>query len=110
MSKNYSNLKIKRLGLREWKLIEDWITPYGVVPEGFQFNGADIPRVFWLFDTPEGLLFEASILHDFYYKTTIRSKEFSDLAFKSVALDNEVNKTYVNIAYMAVKLLGKGNY
>ena len=55
---------------RLWIIIEDWYfrLPKGttiIIPTGFTFDGASIPRCLWAFLSPTGLLFRASIIHDF---------------------------------------------
>ena len=64
---------VPKKGLDEWVIADDWhyTTPQGldiVIPKGFVFNGASIPRPFWLFCTPAGDLFIPSIPHDFGYR------------------------------------------
>lgn len=39
-----------------------------VIPEGFVFDGASIPRFFWFFLSPVGLLFLPGLIHDFAYR------------------------------------------
>ncbi|MCK5613311.1 DUF1353 domain-containing protein [Candidatus Pacearchaeota archaeon] len=58
---------------RRWKLLEDYVIEipgYGfiMVPAGFIFDGASIPRMFWTFLSPTGLLFIPGIFHDYGYK------------------------------------------
>jgi hypothetical protein len=58
---------------RQWKVEENWffILPNGVlivIPAGFIFDGASIPRMFWAFLSPIGILFLPSLVHDFAYK------------------------------------------
>lgn len=58
---------------RKWRVEEDWffILPDGtviVIPAGFIFDGASIPRLFWVLLSPTGLLFIPALIHDFGYR------------------------------------------
>ena len=58
---------------RRWELLEDYVIEipgYGkiMVPAGFIFDGASIPRIFWTFLSPTGLLFIPGLFHDYGYK------------------------------------------
>ena len=58
---------------RQWELLEDYsIELPGIgrimVPAGFIFDGASIPRIFWTFLSPTGLLFIPGLFHDYGYK------------------------------------------
>ena len=59
--------------IRRWKLIEDWEHRLPdqtriVIPKGFQFDGASIPRIFWGILAPTGLLLIPGLVHDFAYR------------------------------------------
>ena len=59
--------------IRKWKVVEDWRCqlPDGsiaVIPAGFIFDGASIPRPLWAIMSPTGLLFIPSLIHDFAYR------------------------------------------
>ncbi len=58
---------------RHWKLVEDWyyILPDGrkiMIPQGFEFDGVSIPRIFWSILSPVGLLMIPSLIHDYAYR------------------------------------------
>ncbi len=59
---------------RTWAVAEDWqfLLPGGdpiyVIPAGFVFDGASIPRIFWWFLSPTGLLLIPGLVHDFAYR------------------------------------------
>jgi hypothetical protein len=110
MKKYYGELWVSKVSHRKWKVEKDWVTPEVVVPRGFVSNGANIPRVLWVFMTPAGELFEASIVHDYMYDNAIKTKKDADRIFKETALYYGVPKFKAHIAYLAVKLFGRGNY
>ncbi len=61
---------------RRWEVMEDWCYPLRkdgqiinlVVPKGFDFDGASIPRLFWFFLSPTGLLLIPGLIHDYAYR------------------------------------------
>lgn len=62
--------------VRKWELVEHWHYTYKssgeeielVIPKGFIFDGASIPRPFWAILNPIGLLLIPGLLHDYAYK------------------------------------------
>jgi hypothetical protein len=59
--------------IRKWKLEEDWYytLPDGkeiMIPEGFNFDGASVPRPLWGILSPVGLLLIPGLVHDYAYK------------------------------------------
>jgi len=110
MKRRYPGPKVQKIGKRSWLLIEDWVTPYGTVKKDFTSNGANIPRLLWSIMSPAGVLFEASILHDYYYDKAISNKKVADANFYKVAIDFNVGKFKAKLAYYYVKMFGKGNY
>lgn len=58
---------------QRWEITEDYnyLLPNGrwiVIPKGFIFDGASIPRPFWFLLSPTGLLLIPGLLHDYAYK------------------------------------------
>ena len=58
--------------IRKWELIEQWQFELPdktsvVIPAGFKFDGASIPRPFWFILSPTGLLLIPGLIHDFGY-------------------------------------------
>lgn len=59
--------------IREWEIVEDWKfgLPRGekiVIPKGFVFDGASIPRILWAILSPTGLLLIQGLIHDYGYR------------------------------------------
>ncbi|HCG7109443.1 DUF1353 domain-containing protein [Vibrio alginolyticus] len=58
--------------VRRWKLAENWYYEYQghryVIPKGFEFDGASIPKPLWFLLSPTGLLLVPGLLHDFGYR------------------------------------------
>ena len=111
-------------GLRKWEILEDWTVDYAgdeiLIPKGFVFDGASIPRFFRRIYSPTGYLFIAGLVHDYCYRhgsfkhmfygdvlETPTSQEQADYKFKELA-----NKFYPEhrkktwIAYKSLRLGG----
>lgn len=59
--------------VRKWELSQNWTFQFEdgceiVLPEGFRFDGASIPRPFWAILSPTGLLLIPGLIHDYGYK------------------------------------------
>ena len=58
--------------IRQWQVAENWAYKKGdktlVIPKGFIFDGASIPRVLWGVLSPTGLLLIPGLIHDFGYR------------------------------------------
>lgn len=60
--------------IRKWELVDDWEyklpgdQPVIVIPKGFVFDGASIPRPLWGVLSPTGLLLIPGLIHDFAYR------------------------------------------
>lgn len=106
----YTQLLVSRKNPNLWQLHKTWVTPYGNIPKGFNTNGASIPRIFWWFMHPSGVLFEAATMHDYLYDNALLTKQKADTIFRKIALDHGVSKLKINIAYVLVRIFGRGNY
>ncbi len=59
--------------IRKWRVKEEWsyTLPDGqkiVIPSGFEFDGASIPRPLWMLLSPTGLLLIPGLIHDYAYR------------------------------------------
>ena len=65
--------------VRRWELAENWKYKLPasctrgedvtiVIPKGFEFDGASVPRPFWAILHPSGLLLIQALVHDFAYR------------------------------------------
>lgn len=123
-------LTIFLIEVRTWEVVESWEYPLSkevtlVIPKGFRFDGASIPRPFWAILSPIGLLLIPGLLHDYGYKYDQlwetspdglipykkgAGKDFWDKLFKDVG--EKVNGVFlVNaIAWLAVAFGGSGTF
>lgn len=106
----FGALLTKKVGKRKWELIEDWQTPYGVVPKEFTSNGANVPRFLWWFLDPATEAFEASVLHDYFYDHAIQTKAHADQVFYQTLRTYGVSEHKAQTAYWAVRNFGNGKY
>ena len=60
------------LSTRNWELVQDWKYKIDgseyVIPKGFQFDGASIPKFMRTFFSPVGVLLIGGLVHDYMYK------------------------------------------
>jgi hypothetical protein len=108
---------------RKWVIEEDWdFTLNGVeyiIPKGFVFDGASVPKYFRSWLSPMGVLLIAGLVHDYGYKHArlqwkfdsfpdphVYTQKHFDVMFRDIAI--EVNGfTIINyIAYYALRLCG----
>ena len=106
---SYSPCRTERISAAKYRLMEDWITPYGVIPKGFTSDGVTTKGM-RLLASPGGSLYEASVVHDWLYKNAVKSKSFADKAFYQTALAYGVHPVRAWLSYQFVKVLGRGNY
>lgn len=105
----FPKCKAERLGPREYQLLEDWVTPYGVIPKGFKTDGVTTLGLCFI-ASPAGKLFEAAVIHDWFYENAIMSKQHADKIFYQTALKYKVHPIRAYLAYLLVKVFGKGNF
>lgn len=100
----------KKVGAYAWEVAMPFLNPWQVVPAGFVFNGASVPKPLWSIIDPAGEAFEAACVHDYLYQTTLRSKEYADSAFHAILVAYGVDKAKAYLAYRMVRRFGKGMY
>ena len=110
------------LGTRHWEIAKDFEyeinrTKY-VIPSGFKFDGASIPKFLHTFLSPVGVLLMGGLVHDYAYKyeTLLRankrdtlgkiSQKRADEIFRDINI--EVNGFYLMnyLAYWSLRLGG----
>ena len=108
-------------GTRRWEITKDFHYSLNgenfIIPKGFKFDGASVPKFLAQFLSPVGLLLIGGLIHDYGYKyetllrknkTTngIRSQKWMDKTFRDINI--EVNGFYFlnYLAYWALRLGG----
>jgi len=107
---------------RNWVIIKDWKYKINdieyVIPAGFQFDGASIPKFLRTFFSPVGVLLIGGLVHDYMYKYTackpvdkkgallVVDQKRADQIFRDINI--EVNGFYFMnyLAYWSLRLGG----
>ena len=110
------------LGVRNWEIAEDFNYELNnkqfVIPAGFKFDGASIPKFLHTFLSPVGVLLMGGLVHDYAYKyqTLLKkdkketlgviSQKHSDEIFRDINMG--VNGFYLMnyLAYWSLRLGG----
>ena len=68
----FTMIKMWLLGVRHWEIKEDFEYVLNgniyVIPAGFKFDGASIPKFLHTFLSPVGVLLMGGLVHDYMYK------------------------------------------
>ena len=109
------------LGKRQWEVAEDfWFTLEGgnyMIPAGFQFDGASVPKFLATFLSPTGVLLIGGLVHDYGYKyatllhddgTTFGYKDqaYWDRIFRDICIEVNGFKFLNYLAYWTLRLFG----
>ena len=110
------------LSTRNWKLIKPWRYNINgveyIIPAGFEFDGASIPKFLRTFFSPVGVLLIGGLVHDYMYKYTackpadpkgsllVVDQKKADQIFRDINI--EVNGFYFMnyLAYWSLRLGG----
>ena len=95
----------------DWQLENDYFYCWGdtqiIVPKGFLFDLASIPRVIWALIAPFELSISAPLIHDWLYTNPAgQSREEVDKLFLAIMEEEAVPSWRRVPAYLAVRLFG----
>ena len=109
-------------GTRHWVVDEDWTYSIDgeeyIIPEGFQFDGASIPKFLHTWLSPVGVLLMGGLVHDYAYKyeTLLKSdkkntmgtitQKKADEIFRDINIDNNGFYFLNYLAYWALRVGG----
>ena len=114
-------------GSRHWIIAKDFVftidDPDGtgpcqlVIPKGFQFDGASIPKFLHTWLSPTGVLLMGGLVHDYAYKyATLKRKgkgtlgpmtqKQSDIIFRDINVEINGFKFLNYLAYCALRIGG----
>jgi len=82
------------------------LSDHFIIPEGFESDGASVPRIFWAIFPPWGKYAESAVLHDYHYrvpKSYIKRKD-ADKIFLLGMKTLKVNIISRYIIYFAVRI------
>ena len=118
----WGGLILWMFGSRHWEITKDFNYSIRgdnyVIPKGFKFDGASVPKFLGQFLSPVGVLLIGGLIHDYGYKyetlllkngKTIgkRSQKWMDITFRDINI--EVNGFYF-MNYLAIELLRLGGF
>jgi hypothetical protein len=109
------------LTTRKWQICEDFnFTLEGeeyVIPAGFEFDGASVPKFLATFLSPVGVLLMGGLVHDYGYKyatlkkkdgTTIgpQDQKYMDTIFRDICIEVNGFKVLNYLAFWTLRLAG----
>jgi hypothetical protein len=108
------------LGVRKWEICDDFYFSLNgeeyVIPKGFQFDGASVPKFLAMWLSPVGVLLMGGLVHDYGYKyaelvktdTAAESKtqKEMDVIFRDICIEQNGFKLLNYLAYWALRLGG----
>lgn len=77
------------------------------VPDGTLTDFASVPRIFWTVLSPDGEHTQAAVLHDYLYKSHIKTRKESDDIFLEAMGVLKVSFWKKNIMYWSVRIFGR---
>lgn len=112
---------------RKWEVAKDYFLYVQYlhidlkIPAGFIFDGASVPRVFWLFLHPLGILLIPSLFHDYAYRYKCLASRNAEGIYKKdrmffdemfLKISYQVNGIYTPdfIAWYLLRLFGWWSY
>ena len=110
------------MGTRQWEVAKDFhYTLDGdnyVIPKGFQFDGASIPKFLHAWLSPTGVLLMGGLIHDYGYKYTtllrkgkkstcgVKDQKWMDQTFRDINIEQNGFHLLNYLAYWALRLGG----
>ena len=111
------------MGVRQWEIAEDWKFEVNgqkhVIPKGFQFDGASVPKFLATFLSPVGVLLMGGLVHDYAYKYATLLKDTkkrpnigpmtqkdADILFRDICIEVNGFKVLNYLAYWSLRLAG----
>jgi hypothetical protein len=109
-------------GVRTWEVADDWAFKIGstwyVIPQGFVFDGASIPKFLHTWLSPTGVLLMGGLVHDYAYKyaTLLKSgkkktmgtitQKKADEIFRDINIEQNGFHLLNKLAYWALRIGG----
>jgi len=109
------------LGVRHWEITRDFYFSLEgeeyVIPQGFEFDGASVPKFLAMWLSPTGVLLMGGLIHDYGYKygtllrsdrTSIgdKSQKWMDTLFRDICIEQNGFKLLNYLAYWALRVGG----
>lgn len=109
-------LDIRHIGVQSFLLLAPLVyendTFTITVYEGFDYDGASIPKTLWsIVGCPVGELYSnAACIHDALYASKLFNRKTCDKIFHEAMLSSGVNKSLAKKMYLAVRAFGESAY
>jgi len=110
------------MGTRTWEIVKDFHFNIDgkdyIVPKGFVFDGASIPKFLHTWLSPVGVLLMGGLVHDYAYKYTVllqknkkesghvMTQKQADQTFRDINIEVNGFRLLNNLAYYALRLGG----
>lgn len=110
------------IGVRTWEIAKDWHFSVNgedyVVPKGFVFDGASVPKFLASWLSPVGVLLIGGLVHDYIYKyrvlvkygkkqtTDVMNQKQADQLFRDINIEQNGFHFLNNLAYWALRIGG----
>ncbi len=109
------------IGVRHWEITKDFYFSLKgeeyVIPQGFEFDGASVPKFLAMWLSPTGVLLMGGLIHDYGYKygtllrsdrTSIgaKSQKWMDTLFRDICIEQNGFKLLNYLAYWALRVGG----
>jgi len=108
--------------VRTWEISEDWhFSIHGkdfVIPKGFVFDGASVPKFLASWLSPVGVLLIGGLVHDYIYKytvllrkdkqsvTSVMNQKQADVIFRDINIEQNGFHFLNYLAYWALRIGG----
>jgi hypothetical protein len=109
-------------GVRQWEIAKDFVFELNgeeyVIPAGFTFDGASVPKFLASWLSPVGILLMGGLVHDYIYKYTVLLKankqqvspvmtqKEADILFRDINIEQNGIHVLNYAAYYALRLGG----
>ena len=109
------------MGVRQWEICDDFHFSLNgnkyVVPKGFEFDGASVPKFLAMWLSPTGVLLMGGLVHDYVYKfaclklkdgrnTPKMTQSEADKLFRDICIEVNGFKFLNYLAYWALAAAG----
>ncbi len=95
----------------KWVLVKDYNYRGIIIPAGFVFDGASIPKIFgWLYQKSDPMWIIAALVHDWLYFTKMYPRWVGDSFFEEILLKQGNPPLRARIFHRAVRLGGGSAY
>lgn len=110
------------MGVRQWEIAKDWNFEVNgqkyVIPKGFQFDGASVPKFLAMWLSPVGILLMGGLVHDYLYMfrhlmkkgkkstSTEFTRKQADEMFRDICIEQNGIHVLNWVAYLALRVGG----